>query len=99
MKQTFDYLRAASCGAIACAFIGAGPALAQDATDDEDAEIFELTPFSVDASQDRGYRATNTISGTRLNTSIKDIPMPIEVVTEQFIKDTGSTDLRESLAY
>ncbi|MDQ8204790.1 TonB-dependent receptor plug domain-containing protein [Pelagicoccus sp. SDUM812003] len=69
-----------------------------DSEESED-DVYELTPFTVDASQDQGYRATNTISGTRLNAAIKDIPMPIEVVTEEFIKDTGSTDLRQSLAY
>lgn len=67
-----------------------------DALDDE---IIELSPFEVDASNDKGYRATNTISGTRLSTPIKDIPMPIEVLTEEFLEDTGSNDLREALRY
>ncbi len=58
-----------------------------------------LSPFTVTTDKDRGYRATNSISGTRLNTAIKDLPMPIEVITEQFLRDTGSTDLRESLRY
>lgn len=58
-----------------------------------------LSPFTVDASRDRGYRATNSISGTRLNTAIKDLPMPIEVITAEFLRDTGSTDLRQSLRY
>ncbi|MBK1877921.1 TonB-dependent siderophore receptor [Pelagicoccus mobilis] len=78
------------------AAIAAQSGLAQ--TEEED-EVFELSPFKVDASEDSGYRATNTISGTRLNAAIKDLPMPIEVITDEFIKDTGSTDLRESLAY
>lgn len=68
-----------------------------DLSDDE--EVFDLSPFQVDASDDSGYRATNTISGTRLNAAIKDIPMPIEVVTEAFMEDTGATDLRDALAY
>ncbi|MGY8694028.1 MAG: TonB-dependent receptor plug domain-containing protein, partial [Verrucomicrobiia bacterium] len=67
--------------------------------DEESKEVFELSPFSLDASDDSGYRATNTISGTRLNTAIKDIPMPIEVITDAFIKDTGATDLRDALQY
>ncbi len=64
-----------------------------------DSEVVLLSPFQVDVSRDRGYRATNSISGTRLNTAIKDLPMPIEVVTEEFLRDTGSTDLRQSLRY
>lgn len=58
-----------------------------------------LSPFTVTTDKDKGYRATNSISGTRLNTAIKDIPMPIEVITEKFVRDTGSTDLRQSLRY
>ncbi|HWL14589.1 MAG TPA: TonB-dependent receptor plug domain-containing protein [Opitutus sp.] len=62
-------------------------------------EVVVLSPFSVDVSRDKGYRATNSISGTRLNTAIKDLPMPIEVITADFLRDTGSTDLRQSLRY
>lgn len=62
-------------------------------------ETIVLTPFTVTTDKDKGYRATNSISGTRLNTPIKDIPMPIEVITEKFVRDTGSTDLRQSLRY
>lgn len=79
------------------ALAGYGSTFAQDSGESE--EIYELSPFTVDASGDEGYRATNTISGTRLNSAIKDIPMPIEVITEEFLRDTGSDDLRESLRY
>ncbi|HEX2100524.1 MAG TPA: hypothetical protein VHF69_07665, partial [Candidatus Synoicihabitans sp.] len=58
-----------------------------------------LSPFQVDTSQDRGYRATNATSGTRLNTEIKDLPLNLEVITDQFMRDTGATDLREALRY
>ena len=62
-------------------------------------ETIVLNPFVVKSDGDKGYRATNSISGTRLNTPIKDIPMPIEVITEEFLKDTGANDLREGLRY
>lgn len=70
-------------------------------TDEEqsDEEVFELSPFEVDTSADRGYYAANTISGSRINIALQDMPMPIEVITSEFIEDTGSTDLRESLRY
>lgn len=57
-----------------------------------------MSPFRVDESGE-GYVATNSISGTRLQTSIKELPMPIEVVTEQFLIDTGAEDIREGLAF
>ena len=68
-----------------------------DANDDED--IVELSPFVVNTSADRGYYASNTISGSRINIALQDMPMPIEVITSEFIEDTGSQDLRESLRY
>lgn len=67
--------------------------------DTEKDEVVVLSPFKVTTEQDRGYRATNSISGSRLDTAIKDIPMPIEVITEQFLKDTGARDLRQGLRY
>jgi iron complex outermembrane recepter protein len=62
-------------------------------------KAIELSPFRVDTSKDKGYLATNAISGTRLNTPIKDLPMPIEVITGEFIQDIGANDLKESLAF
>ena len=58
-----------------------------------------LDEFRVDASQDRGYRATNSISGTRLNTQIRDVAIPIEVITKSFIQDIGANDVKEALQY
>jgi iron complex outermembrane recepter protein len=58
-----------------------------------------LNPFKVTTSRDKGYRATNSISGTRLDTAIKELPMPIEVITEAFLRDVGAADLRQSLRY
>ncbi|MCH6258055.1 TonB-dependent receptor plug domain-containing protein [Puniceicoccaceae bacterium K14] len=88
--------KSAFCVAVASS-ISLGVVQGQD--EDPESEVYELSPFEVDTSGDSGYRATNTISGSRLNTKLKDIPMPIEVITEEFIDDIGATDLRESLRY
>lgn len=37
---------------------------------DNNEEIFQLSPFTVDASGDRGYRASRTLAGTRLNSKV-----------------------------
>lgn len=66
-----------------------------EATDD----TVQLSPFEVQTEADQGYRATNSISGSRINTPIKDIPMPIEVITADFLRDVGAGDLRQSLRY
>lgn len=76
----------------------ASPAAAKTEVKEED-KVLVLSPFVVSTESDTGYRATNSISGTRLNTAIKDTPMPIEVITRQFLDDTGATDLRSALRY
>ncbi len=58
-----------------------------------------LSPFTVSADKGTGYKATNATSGTRLDAAIKDLPMPMEVITEEFIKDTGALNLRDALRY
>jgi iron complex outermembrane receptor protein len=55
----------------------------------------QLEVFRVDTSQDRGYLATNSATGTRLNVPIKAIPLPIEVITREFIDDIGAVDSKE----
>ena len=39
------------------------------------------------------------MSATGLNTAIKDLPMSIQVITSEFIKDLGATDFNEALSY
>jgi outer membrane receptor protein involved in Fe transport len=63
------------------------------------APAVELDPFTVTTSKDKGYGATNEISGSRVDTPIKDIPISIDVITSEFISDIGATDLRSALAY
>jgi outer membrane receptor protein involved in Fe transport len=77
------------------------PVQSQTSTDkaDDDQPVFELSPFEVSSSGDKGYYASNTISGSRISVPIQDIPLTIEVVTSEFIEDTGATDLRDSLKY
>ncbi len=91
--------------ACACSLVSTLPAQvapgaqAPASTTPEAEDTVTLSPFTVSTEQDKGYRATNSISGTRLDTPIKELPMPIEVITESFLRDTGANDLRQSLRY
>lgn len=62
-------------------------------------EVFELSPFSVDGSEDEGYRAANTLAGSRLNTQLKDTSATISAYTKEFLDDLGATDLEDALDY
>lgn len=61
--------------------------------------IVELSPFTVNSSADVGYRAQNTLSGSRLNASLKDTPGVLDVLTKDFLDDIGATTLQEALAF
>ena len=62
-------------------------------------EIVTLDEFTVTATTDDGYKATNVLSGTRFNTSLLDLPKPIDVVTREFMNDIGARDITEALQY
>ena len=52
-----------------------------------DNDVVTLSPFTVSTDKDVGYRASNSIAGTRTNTPIKDIPVNIQVFTKDLADD------------
>ncbi len=61
--------------------------------------IVQLDEFQVTSDRDTTYRATNAAAGTRLGTKIKDLPQSITVLTEEFLRDIGTINLSDALAY
>ena len=72
-------------------------AFAQDTENDEN--IYDLSPFEIDASKNRGYYAESTLAGSRLNSSLRDTPAVVQVYTKEFIEDLGATNLEDILNY
>ena len=58
-----------------------------------------LNQFTVTTTADRGYRAGNSVSATRVDTPIKDLPFAVSAFTEQFITDIGARELNDIVAY
>lgn len=58
-----------------------------------------LSPFMVDVSRDQGYVATNTLAGSRLNSSLRDTAAPISVFTKELLQDMGASDLQSATFY
>lgn len=89
---------------LACLLAGAS-LLAQstpvvdDELDADDPNVIRLSAFEVRSDRDQGWAATNSIGATRLNTPIRDIPMGITVVTEEFIRDIGAQELNDIVKY
>jgi outer membrane receptor protein involved in Fe transport len=83
-------------GLLSALLLASGPATnAQN----EDDEVFELSPFTVDATQDTGYTATSTLAGTRVRTDLKDLGAAISIYTAEFMDDTAATDASTLLSY
>lgn len=76
----------------------AAPA-AQPKADTEKEDVVVLSPFRVEGTEDGGYAAKDTIAGTRIRTELKDVGASISVVTEKFLKDTGSRRAEDLLVY
>ena len=64
-----------------------------------EAEIVELSPFTVNAAADKGYRAENTLAGSRLNTNLHDTPSSVSVFTEKFLEDLGINQIEDFIGY
>ena len=67
------------------------------AQDEDDEEIYELSPFEVQPSS--GYVAQRTLSGTRLNSELIDVPQQISVLTREFLDDIAATSPQDAMLY
>ncbi len=90
-------LQRAGCAALACAAVGARAQenRANAAADD----VVKLSEFQVSTTADKGYRAGNSVSATRIDTPIKDLPFAISAFTPQFMADIGARDLFDVVQY
>lgn len=61
----------------------------------DDQEVMVLSPFEVNVEEDIGYQAQSTLSGSRLNTRLKDTAAPISVFTDELLSDIGATSVLE----
>jgi len=47
----------------------------------------QISPFEVSTAQEKGYRAVNSVSGSRFNAPINELPVALQVFTQSFIED------------
>jgi hypothetical protein len=97
MKHLHSNRKRIKAAMLACGFITAS--CFTFAQDDEKEEVFELSPFTIDASQDSGYYASQTMAGGRLSGSLKDTGAAVQVITKEFMEDLGATGIEELLQY
>jgi outer membrane receptor protein involved in Fe transport len=91
MKPPF---RPISQAVLACA-VSVAVLHAQNRSPAPQEEAVQLSPFVVSTTTDEGYRATQTLAGTRLNTSLMDTPAAISVLTKELLDDMGAQNTEE----
>jgi iron complex outermembrane receptor protein len=96
MKQVRSQSLAAAGLSVLLSFVSTAPLPAQTATPIAD-EVITLPDFTVAAP--RGYSAAETSTGTRIATSLRELPFSVGVVTSEFLNDFAAYDLREQFAY
>ncbi len=62
-------------------------------------EPVQMSVFEVSSDRDMGYRAVSSIAGSRTGEDLKNVPMPISVLTEEFMRDIDATDIMEAARF
>src|SRR5687768_4413701 len=85
-------------GQSTAAFVSAAESTTASSARSEEEKIVALSPFEV-VSDNNGYYASNTMSGTRLNSKIEDLGASITVVTKQQMQDFALLDINDIFNY
>ncbi|HVS52024.1 MAG TPA: TonB-dependent receptor plug domain-containing protein [Opitutaceae bacterium] len=77
----------------------AGAAQAAKPDSSQNSDVVQLSPFEVSGDDDKGYAASSTLAGTRLNSKLEDIAGSVSVVTKQQLIDTAAIDINDIFSY
>jgi outer membrane receptor protein involved in Fe transport len=67
-------------------------------TQDEE-EIVQMDPWQVTGTVARGYGATASMGGSRINLPLVDIPLPVITVTRELMNDVSAVDSYHALRF
>jgi len=70
-------------------------AASETSTSTEEPEVI-LSPFSVQSTRDYGYISTNSQSGGRLSTKLRNTPVSISVLNSELLSDLGAFGLQDA---
>lgn len=62
-------------------------------------ETIVLPAFEVRSAKDEGYRVEKSVSTTGVAQALIDTPLPITVVTDEFMKDAGLDGFKGAMSY
>lgn len=62
-------------------------------------EAIELPQFTVVNDRDEGWTASSSMSGTRTNVPIRNLPRSVQVLTSEFLDDIGADTMSDAAAF
>ena len=62
-------------------------------------EIIELSPFLVSDKEDDGYRARQTMAGSRSALDLIDLPVSVNIINAEQISDLAASSIHDILRY
>lgn len=86
--------------AAAAAFLAASSLFAaQPAKPPTADEVVSLSPFTVSDTDDKSWQATTTLIGSRTNQELIKVPVNVDVITSEFMRDLGAFSLDDAAAF
>jgi iron complex outermembrane recepter protein len=64
-----------------------------------DENVVQLSEFTVSEKSNKGYIASETMTGSRVNTKIMDLPYSVVNLTNEFFEDFGVFELNEDVTF
>jgi hypothetical protein len=62
-------------------------------------EVITLSPFTVADSDDKSWQATTTLIGSRTNQELLKVPVNVDVITSEFMRDLGAFSLDDAARF
>jgi len=62
-------------------------------------EVITLSPFTVADSDDKSWQATTTLIGSRTNQELLKVPVNVDVITSEFMRDLGAFSLEDAARF
>src|SRR6476661_7502464 len=62
-------------------------------------DVVSLSPFTVSEADDKSWQATTTLIGSRTNQELSKLPVTVDVITAEFMRDVGAFNMEEAAQY
>lgn len=62
-------------------------------------DVISLSPFTVTVTDDKSWLATTTLIGSRTNQELAKLPVTVDVITAEFMRDIGAFNMEDAARF